>query len=182
MANTKGPRGLYSPLLITGGAPHTETFKVSSAYASDFHPGQPFIQLTTGFVRHQLVTNSKSTAGVCMSFLPNPNGQTARPDGTKDQDIQGISDLWNTEWEIQLSHASGGLALVGTNVAFFDMTGVDTTRRQSKIMAVNPQTTEAPLRTLGFPKDVDNDFENANPRIRVRFNEAFIFRGITTGI
>ena len=186
MANTVAFRGLYNPRLITGGTPHTRTFKLATDYGTDFYPGQPFTRLSTGYIRHILVTNSTSTAGVCMSFLPNPSGQTADTEGNKELFIQGIDDLWNTEWEVQLSHAAEdpAVGVLGNNMAYYLAAGVDATRRLSKLGALETAdgTVANVLRVVEFVEDSKNEKTAANPRVVVRFNESHFERGITTGV
>ncbi len=187
MANTVQAMGWINPRLRTGGTPGTRTLQVSSDYTIDFYPGQLLIMDPggTGWIEHPATTNSASGfVGVCMSFLPNPNGQVVATGVSKDTEIQAITDLANTTWEIGLSlSSSSGQTIIGLNaVAGGSIIAVNTTRRQSAVTIGTVDTTTGTCRILAFATYPDNEKDSDNARVVVQFNEDKLRENVDAGI
>jgi hypothetical protein len=189
MANTLAPRGLINPRLKTGGEPRTQTLLAGVTYASDFLPGQIVIRRADGRIIHCATTAYKTVLGVVQSYLKNPNAQGSNPD----VEVQVVTDLINTEWELQLStgaHATAGQYFVGESVGILAaayLNKADTARRFAPYMVGGtPDTTSRMLRVIGLVVDQKNEPDSANPRVRVEFNspwlENFSTRNTSPGV
>ncbi len=176
MANTLAPRGLINPRMKTGGEPRTQTLLAGLTYGSDFLPGQIVIRRGDGRIIHCALTAYHTILGVVQSYLKNPNAQTASP---KDVEVQVVTDLINTEWELQLSTAAvaDGAAHIGANFGIFSaayLNKADTARRFAPYMIGDtPGTGRRMFRVLGLVVDGINEPNAANPRVRVEFNGGF---------
>jgi hypothetical protein len=168
MSNTKAKRGLVNPMLIVGGQPHHETRKVSSAYATTFYPGMLVGVSANGFVKVKGADANASFLGVCMSFLPAPSGAAA----TQVHEVQVVTDMKNTTWEVQTSTTFKLQTLIGNNVSMKGMLTRSAGRRWSTMYAGTPLTTALPWKIVGFAKDPKNESNNGSARVLVRLNEA----------
>lgn len=170
MANTEARRGLINPRLKTGGTPFTETRPVESGYKTILYPGQLIRVLADGTVELGQADASATTLGICQSFLPAPS--TAATGQVNE--VQVVTDLGNTIWEVQLSTSVTGQTIVGMNVSMQAMGTVNTTSNQSRMYGGTPVTTAQPWRIIGFPGDTANEKGNANMRVllqHIAFND-----------
>lgn len=166
MANTAARRGLVNPRLVTGGTPHTETRAVSSAYTTVFYPGQLVDAASNGFAVHSSAAGY-SCLGVCMSYLASPNSAPS----TQVDEIQVVTDMKNTLWELQLSAATAGQTIVGNNTSLKNITSVNATAKQSRMNGGTPVTAAAEFNIVGFATDPKNEPASANPRVIVKMTD-----------
>ncbi len=165
-ANTEARKGLVNPRLITGGSPHIETRPVVATYTTIFYPGQLVAVVADGTVIQKIVDANNTYLGVCMSFLPAAStGAVAQVD-----EVQIVTDMHNTIWELQVSTSLTGTTLRGMNVSLADLSGVSAAVRQSRMHGGTPITGLSPWKIVGFPEDDANHVGAANCRVLVKMN------------
>jgi len=177
MANVEARRGLTNPRLVTGGTPHTETRKVNPANAEVWYPGQLVDAAVNGYVTHASAVQT-SFLGVCMSYLPAPS---TAPSSQVDE-VQVITDLKNTLWDLQLSTTTVGQAIIGANVPLNNITAVSAATKQSRMNGGTPVATAEELNIVGFVTDAKNEIASANPRVTVKFNDSALYHIYNTSI
>lgn len=185
MANVKAPRGFINPRFKTGGEPRSRSLKVASGYSTaDFLPGQLVKRVNDGTVAHVTAASTDLVLGVVMGYLQKPSAQNP---ANSDLNVDVVTDLMNTEWEIQLSHATGGQTLVG-NIAdpyTYTLTTADSLRRFAPNLLLGSNIGTSGVRMckiIGFPTDPANEYASANPRVLVEFNPTRLDNMVTTGV
>jgi hypothetical protein len=120
----------------------------------------------------QLATNGATLggniAGVSVSHLTTSdvNANTAG-------EVQIVSDLVNTLWDVELSSATTGQTLIGDAVAFAQNNVVQSTLAQSRGYAILGTDATPTALIVDFVRSDDNDIVGADStdrRITVRFN------------